>query len=88
MNLDDARSLAADLMQQYKLPRERAFGFDRSKARFGKCDYGKKRISLSRHLVEANGIAAVRETISCVVRMFVASYNSFSGNRSLQENRR
>jgi hypothetical protein len=39
MNLDDARSLAADLMQQHKLPREWLFGFDRSKVRFGKCDY-------------------------------------------------
>ena len=63
MDLNDARSLAADLMQQHKLPREWSFGFDRSKVRFGKCDYGKKRISLSRYLVEANGIAAVRETI-------------------------
>ena len=63
MNLNDAQSLAADLMQQHKLPREWSFGFDRSKVRFGKCDYGKKRISLSRHLVEANGIAVVRETI-------------------------
>jgi SprT protein len=63
MDLDDARSLAAELMLQHKLPREWSFVFDRSKVRFGKCDYGKKRISLSRYLVEANGIAAVRETI-------------------------
>jgi predicted SprT family Zn-dependent metalloprotease len=63
MTLDDARSLAAELMQQHKLPRQWSFAFDRSKVRFGKCDYGKKRISLSRHLVEANGIEAVRETI-------------------------
>jgi SprT protein len=63
MNLNDARTLAADLMRKHRLPREWAFGFDRSKVRFGKCDYGKKRISLSRHLVEANGVAAVRETV-------------------------
>jgi SprT protein len=63
MNLSSAQSLAAALMQQHNLAREWSFDFDRSKVRFGKCDYGKKRISLSRHLVEANGIEAVRETI-------------------------
>ena len=63
MNLADAHALAAALMQQHKLPRDWSFAFDRSKVRFGKCDYGKKRISLSRHLVEANSIEAVRETI-------------------------
>ena len=41
MNLDDARFLAADLMRKHKLPREWSFGFDRSKVRFGKCDYAK-----------------------------------------------
>ena len=63
MNLSAAQILAVALMRKHKLPRDWSFGFDRSKVRFGKCDYGKKRISLSRHLVEANGIAAVRETI-------------------------
>jgi hypothetical protein len=72
-------------MQQHKLPRQWSFTFDRSKVRFGKCDYGKKRISLSRNLVEANYIDAVRETKSCIVEMSVASYNSVSRNRSLQE---
>jgi SprT protein len=63
MNISSTRSLAAELMQQHKLPRQWSFDFDRSKVRFGKCDYRNKRISLSRHLVEANGIEAVRETI-------------------------
>ena len=63
MNLDDAHTLAAELMHQHKLPRQWSFTFDRSKVRFGKCDYRHKRISLSQHLVEANGVEAVRETI-------------------------
>jgi SprT protein len=63
MNLNDARALAADLMRKHNLPREWSFGFDRSKVRFGKCDYRHKRISLSRYLVEANQVEAVRETI-------------------------
>ena len=63
MNFDDAHSLATNLMSKHKLPREWSFGFDRSKVRFGKCDYRHKRISLSRYLVEANGVEAVRETI-------------------------
>jgi predicted SprT family Zn-dependent metalloprotease len=63
MNLTDVHSLATELMLQHKLPREWSFAFDRSKVRFGKCDYRHQQISLSRHLVEANGIEAVRETI-------------------------
>ena len=39
MNLDDARSLAATLMQQHNVPQDWSFGFDHSKVRFGKCDY-------------------------------------------------
>jgi SprT protein len=63
MDLNDARTLAAELMRKHKLPREWSFAFDRSKVRFAKCDYRHQRISLSRYLVEANGIEAVRETI-------------------------
>ena len=55
MNLPAARTLAAALIQQHSLPREWSFNFDRSKVRFGKCDYRRKRLSLSRYLVEANG---------------------------------
>jgi predicted SprT family Zn-dependent metalloprotease len=63
MNLDEARSLAVALMREHNVPRDWSFGFDRSKVRFGKCDYGKKKLSLSSYLVEANKVDAVRETI-------------------------
>jgi predicted SprT family Zn-dependent metalloprotease len=63
MTLKDAEKLALDLMERHKVPRSWSFKFDSSKVRFGKCDYRKKQISLSRHLVELNSERAVRDTI-------------------------
>jgi predicted SprT family Zn-dependent metalloprotease len=63
MNIDDARELARTLMKLHRVPRGWTFVFDRSKVRFGKCDYRRKQISLSRHLLELNGEAEVRDTI-------------------------
>jgi SprT protein len=59
----DARQLAEELMRLHRLLPKWSFTFDRSKARFGKCDYRKKQISLSKHLVELNDVDQVRETI-------------------------
>jgi predicted SprT family Zn-dependent metalloprotease len=63
MTLDDAEQLARHLMKLHKLPKAWSFRFDSSKMRFGKCNYSKKEISLSRHLVELNNEAEVRDTI-------------------------
>ena len=63
MNLVEARKLALRLMHQHGVPADWAFQFDRSKVRFGKCNYGRKQISLSQHLVELNDESEVRETI-------------------------
>jgi len=63
MDLDDARKLAQRLMREHGVPAMWTFQFDRSKVRFGKCNYGRKEISLSRHLVELNKEAEVQETI-------------------------
>jgi SprT protein len=63
MNLYDAQNLAEQLMRLYHVPAAWSFRFDHSKVRFGKCNYGRKQISLSRHLVELNSEAEVRETI-------------------------
>jgi len=63
MELAQAQKLAEHLMQLHQLPATWSFAFDRSKVRFGKCHYGKKEISLSRHLVELNDEREVRETI-------------------------
>lgn len=58
-----AQELAKALMRLHRLSSEWSFAFDRSKTRFGKCNYRKKQISLSKHLVELNGEAEVRDTI-------------------------
>lgn len=39
------------------------FGFDRARRRFGLCDYGARRISLSKHLTALNSEAQVRDTL-------------------------
>jgi SprT protein len=63
MTLDDAESLAKQLMKLHRVPRGWSFVFDRSKVRFGKCDYRRKQISLSKYLVELNSVDEVRDTI-------------------------
>jgi predicted SprT family Zn-dependent metalloprotease len=63
MNLDAAQKLAEELLRKHRMPGEWSFGFDRSKVRFGKCDYRRKRISLSSHLVELNDEPCVRDTV-------------------------
>jgi predicted SprT family Zn-dependent metalloprotease len=63
MNLDDAELLAERLMRLHRVPRDWSFGFDRSRVRFGRCDYRRKLISLSRYLVELNSEEEVRDTI-------------------------
>ena len=63
MELAQAQQLADDLMRLHKLSPTWSFRFDRSKVSFGKCYYGKKLISLSRHLVQLNDEGEVRDTI-------------------------
>jgi predicted SprT family Zn-dependent metalloprotease len=63
MKLEKASQLAHELMRRHGLMPAWAFAFDRSKARFGKCNYRKKQITLSKYLAELNGIDEVRDTI-------------------------
>jgi predicted SprT family Zn-dependent metalloprotease len=63
MRLNQAEELAKHLMRLHRLPRGWSFAFDRSKVRFGKCDYRRRQISVSRHLVELNAEVEVRDTI-------------------------
>ena len=62
MNLEDAQSLAEILMTEHKLA-QWSFRFDRARVRFGCCNFTKKYISLSRHLVELNEKSLVYDTI-------------------------
>src|SRR5262249_52473488 len=55
--------LARRLMKQYRVPPAWSFQFDSSKVRFGKCDYRRKQISMSRYLVALNTESEVRDTI-------------------------
>jgi SprT protein len=63
MTIEDAEKLAAELLTQHALLPEWTFRFDSSKVRFGKCNYARKEISLSRHLAELNEAQEVRETL-------------------------
>jgi predicted SprT family Zn-dependent metalloprotease len=63
MQLEDARNLVENLMRKHDVPRAWSFDFDRSRIRFGKCDYRRKRISLSTYLVTLNDEHDVRDTI-------------------------
>jgi predicted SprT family Zn-dependent metalloprotease len=63
MTLAEARELANQLMEKHKHLPHWSFHFDRSKVRFGRCNYGKKQISLSKYLVELNDEPEVRDTI-------------------------
>lgn len=63
MKLAEAHKLANYLMRLHKLVPNWSFRFDRSKVRFGMCNYAKKEISLSRYLVELNHETEVRDTI-------------------------
>jgi SprT protein len=63
MELTHAHKLAQHLMKLHQLSPKWSFRFDRSKVRFGKCDYARKEISLSRFLVKMNKEEEVRDTI-------------------------
>ena len=62
MKLDDARSLAEQLMKEHNL-HDWTFEFDYAKRRFGCCHHRDKRISLSRFLTELNDEHHVKNTI-------------------------
>ncbi len=63
MTLQEAEELVNHLMREHRLIPKWIFRFDRSKVRFGKCDYTNRVISLSRYLVELNSEQEVRDTV-------------------------
>jgi predicted SprT family Zn-dependent metalloprotease len=58
----EARELAWRLLAAYGL-REWSFAFNRSKKQMGCCRYGPRIIELSRHFVERNALALIRDTL-------------------------
>ena len=64
MNLYEASYLAKTLMRQHGLTDAGwTFAFDHAKRRFGRCNYTRKLITLSRPLVLLNRLEEVRDTI-------------------------
>ncbi len=62
MELDQARTLARDLMDAHGLAYW-TFEFDRAKRRAGQCNFNRRLISLSRHLTVLHEEREVRNTI-------------------------
>lgn len=62
MELGSAKLLAEKLMKFHEL-HDWKFEFDSAYRRFGLCDYGRKVISLSKHLVVLNNEDSVKDTI-------------------------
>ena len=62
MELDDARTLARTFMDAYGLD-DWDFTFDHAKRRLGQTNFTEKRISLSKHFVQAGDWELVRNTV-------------------------
>lgn len=64
MNLQDAKALALEKMEEHGLiDRRWYFEFDNAKNAFGRCFYSKCKITLSKYLVELNSVEQVLDTI-------------------------
>jgi predicted SprT family Zn-dependent metalloprotease len=59
---DQVSQLAQDLFQRHGLVNY-SFGFDRAIRRAGLCNYSQKRITISRHLVEAGDMHVVEQVL-------------------------
>jgi len=80
MDHTQARQLALDLMQQYRLAHW-TFGWNRRKRSLGLCRYAERRIELSFYFVQANGEEPVRETILHEVAHALAGEKAGHGPR-------
>jgi predicted SprT family Zn-dependent metalloprotease len=63
VNLTEAQRLAKKLMQTHGLLPQWKFEFDRAVIRFGSCQWGRKKITLSAHLVQLNDQRQVEDTL-------------------------
>lgn len=81
MKLEAAQALADELMERYwyKLGGWE-FAFDNAKRRCGSTHFGPKLIKLSRHFVQLNGEAEVRETILHEIAHVIAGQAGDAGH--------
>lgn len=63
MHLDDAEDMALALMEDHGIGNTWRFQFDNAKRRCGACFHKRKVITLSRHFVQYNAEAEVRDTV-------------------------
>lgn len=63
MRLADARTIANAAIERHLPGQGWSFAFDNSRRRFGCCNYNKKQITLSKHLVHLNSEGVVNNTI-------------------------
>lgn len=76
MNLDRARTLAIELLEEHDLYTGGwYFEFDNSKRRFGSCQYRTKRITLSTVLTELNDEETVKDTILHEIAHALVGFN-------------
>lgn len=78
MDQDKAGDMARDLMDDYGLALW-AFAFDNAKRRCGNCNFGKRKITLSRHYVAMNEEWEIRDTILHEIAHAIAGFKAGHG---------
>ena len=78
MTQTETRQLALQLMRQHGL-HDWAFAFNHARRNLGICRYDTKRIELSRHFVQANDQAAIRDTILHEIAHALAGHRAGHG---------
>lgn len=78
MDLHEASFLARDLMDYHGLLLW-GFGFDRAKRRCGNCNFGKRKITLSRHYTELNSRQEVTDTVLHEIAHAIAGFKAGHG---------
>lgn len=78
MKLTEAAMLALDEMDRWNLD-DWCFGWDNAKRRFGRCNYQRREITLSRTLVALNDEAQVTDTIRHEIAHALAGYEAGHG---------
>lgn len=78
MDQDKAGDMARDLMDDHGLALW-SFAFDNAKRRCGNCNFGKRKITLSRHYVSMNEEWEIRDTILHEIAHAIAGFEAGHG---------
>jgi len=77
----EVERLAAELIAEHLPGRGWRFGFDHARRRAGACDYGRRRITLSRHLVASGSIDEARQVLLHEIAHALAGSRAAHGQR-------